>query len=97
MHSKGRLLANDTKGLCRVHQKYKSCQESGHLIHLPPHELQSIHLSWSFPLLGMDIVRPSPSTPGQCWFLLVAVGYFTKWIEEEPLTKITTKKVHGFI
>ncbi|KAL0451526.1 UNVERIFIED_CONTAM: hypothetical protein Slati_1130700 [Sesamum latifolium] len=38
---------------------------------------------------GMDIVGPFPLAAGQRKFLLVAVDYFTKWVEAEPLARIT--------
>ncbi|XP_022851454.1 uncharacterized protein LOC111373186 [Olea europaea var. sylvestris] len=34
---------------------------------------------------------------GQRKFLLVAVDYFTKWVEAEPLATITTAKIQGFV
>ena len=34
---------------------------------------------------------------GQTKFAVVAVDYFTKWAEAEPLTQITEKKTTGFI
>lgn len=34
---------------------------------------------------------------GQRKFLLVAIDYFTKWVEAEPLVTITIAKVQGFI
>ncbi|XP_073131539.1 uncharacterized protein [Henckelia pumila] len=46
---------------------------------------------------GMDIVGPLPLGPGQKKFLLVAVDYFSKWVEAEPLAKITEEAVLGFI
>ncbi|KAL0444489.1 UNVERIFIED_CONTAM: hypothetical protein Slati_2171600 [Sesamum latifolium] len=33
--------------------------------------------------------KPFPSAAGQRKFLLVAVDYFTKWVEAEPLARIT--------
>ena len=33
----------------------------------------------------------------QCKFVVVAIDYFTKWAEVEPLAKITNKKVKDFI
>ena len=30
-------------------------------------------------------------------YLLVAIEYFTKWIEAEPISQITTHKVHHFV
>nr|KYP52772.1 hypothetical protein KK1_025307 [Cajanus cajan] len=44
----------------------------------------------------MDILGPFPPAKGQLKFLLVAIDYFTKWIEACPLAKITTKNVQKF-
>nr|KYP55571.1 Transposon Ty3-I Gag-Pol polyprotein [Cajanus cajan] len=38
----------------------------------------------------------SPPAKGQLKFLLVAIDYFTKWIEACPLAKITTENVRKF-
>nr|KYP55953.1 Pol polyprotein [Cajanus cajan] len=45
----------------------------------------------------MDILGPFPLAKGQCKFLLVAVDYFTKWIEAEPLATITANNVQKFL
>nr|KYP42570.1 Pol polyprotein [Cajanus cajan] len=45
----------------------------------------------------MDILGPFPMAKGQCKFLLVAVDYFTKWIEAEPLATITAHNVQKFL
>nr|KYP65570.1 Pol polyprotein [Cajanus cajan] len=44
----------------------------------------------------MDILGPFPLAKGQVKFLLVAIDYFTKWIEAGPLAKITTENVQQF-
>lgn len=41
----------------------------------------------------MNILIPYPQAPGQLKFLIMAIDYFTKWIEEETLGKITTKNI----
>ncbi|KAL0449053.1 UNVERIFIED_CONTAM: hypothetical protein Slati_1461700 [Sesamum latifolium] len=46
---------------------------------------------------GMDIVGPFPLATGQRKFLLVAIDYFTKWVEAEPLARITEGEVMKFI
>ncbi|KAL0300465.1 UNVERIFIED_CONTAM: hypothetical protein Scaly_3045600 [Sesamum calycinum] len=46
--------------------------------------------------MGMDLVGPFPQAAGQRKFLFVAV-YFTKWVEAEPLAKITEKEVTKFV
>ena len=42
-------------------------------------------------------MEPFPPTPRGVKFLLVAVDYFTKWIESEPLATITGKKMINFM
>ncbi|KAL0355399.1 UNVERIFIED_CONTAM: hypothetical protein Sradi_3986800 [Sesamum radiatum] len=39
--------------------------------------------------MGIDIVGPFPLAAGQRKFLLVAVDYFTKWVEAKPLARIS--------
>ncbi|GFY84700.1 hypothetical protein Acr_03g0014740 [Actinidia rufa] len=49
-------------------------------------------------LLGIDILGPLPRAPLQRKFLIVAIDYFTKWIEAQPLAKITeenTRTLYG--
>nr|KYP33022.1 Pol polyprotein [Cajanus cajan] len=45
----------------------------------------------------MDILGPFPLAKGQCKFLLVAIDYFTKWIEAEPLATIMAGMVQKFL
>jgi len=45
----------------------------------------------------MDIIGPFPPASRQRKFLLVVVDYFTKWIEVEPLTRITATQVQQFV
>ena len=40
---------------------------------------------------------PLPIERGQCKFIIVAVDYFTKWVEAEPLATITEQKVRKFV
>ncbi|KAL0373590.1 UNVERIFIED_CONTAM: hypothetical protein Sradi_3274700 [Sesamum radiatum] len=48
-------------------------------------------------LWGIDIVGPFPLAAGQRKFLLVAIDYFSKWVEAEPLARITEGEVMKFI
>ena len=45
----------------------------------------------------MDILDPFSPGRGQVKFLIVAVDYFTKWIEAKPLATITAQQVQQFI
>ncbi|GFS40630.1 hypothetical protein Acr_00g0069590 [Actinidia rufa] len=47
---------------------------------------------WTFAQWRVDILGPLPQAPLQRKFLIVAIDYFTKWIEVEPLTKINKKE-----
>ncbi|XP_074377817.1 uncharacterized protein LOC141719343 [Apium graveolens] len=40
---------------------------------------------------GIDLIRDLPKTRGGVKYTVVAVDYFTKWAEAEPLSTITTK------
>lgn len=45
----------------------------------------------------MDLLGPFQLVKGQCKYLLVAVDYFTKWIEVEPLAIISANIVKKFL
>ena len=44
----------------------------------------------------MDLVGPLPTAPGNLRYAVVAVKYFTKWIESKPLATITSQVVKKF-
>jgi len=44
----------------------------------------------------MYILRTFPTTPRLRRLLLVAINYFMKWVEAEPLTNITVQVVQKF-
>ncbi|GFY98605.1 hypothetical protein Acr_13g0000060 [Actinidia rufa] len=52
---------------------------------------------WPFTQQGIDILGPLPQTPRQRKFLIVAIAYFTKWMEAQPIAKITEKNTTNFI
>ncbi|KAL0415847.1 UNVERIFIED_CONTAM: Gag-Pol polyprotein [Sesamum latifolium] len=47
--------------------------------------------------VGIDILGPFPQAIAQKKFIVVAVEYFTKWVEAEALAKITEKEMINFI
>lgn len=62
------------------------CQEYGNLIHSPASELHNLTSPWPFAIWGMDIIRKiSPKSTNGHEYILVAVDYFTKWIEATSL------------
>uniref|UniRef100_A0A2N9J5E4 Integrase catalytic domain-containing protein n=1 Tax=Fagus sylvatica TaxID=28930 RepID=A0A2N9J5E4_FAGSY len=44
-----------------------------------------------------DIMGPFPIGRRQLKFLVVAIDYFTKWVEAEPLATITKKNIQSFV
>nr|KYP40608.1 Gypsy retrotransposon integrase-like protein 1 [Cajanus cajan] len=76
-------------------QKYKECQQSDNVHQQPPKHLHQMMSPWPFAQWGMDILGPFPPAKGQL-FLVVAIDYFTKWIEAYPLAKITAENVQKF-
>ena len=51
----------------------------------------------NFAQWGMDIVRPLPAAAAQKKFLLVAMDYFSKWVEAEAYASIKDKDVTKFV
>ena len=45
---------------------------------------------------GIDIIGPFPLGKKQLKFLIVAIDYFTKWVEAERVTTIMEAKVTSF-
>ncbi|KAK1366125.1 hypothetical protein POM88_041686 [Heracleum sosnowskyi] len=66
-------------------------QKHAPVVRQPPEMLTSINSPIPFAMWGMDILGPFPMASAQRKFLIVAIDYFTKWIEAKPLAKITTK------
>ncbi|GJX93367.1 reverse transcriptase domain-containing protein [Tanacetum coccineum] len=46
---------------------------------------------------GIDIAGPFLEGPGKVKFLIVAIDYFTKWIEGKPVATITRAQVKKFV
>ena len=63
----------------------------------PPETLTSINSPIPFAMWGMDILGTFPVAIAQRKFLIVAIDYFTKWIEAKPLARITTEQVAQFL
>ncbi|GKB91087.1 reverse transcriptase domain-containing protein [Tanacetum coccineum] len=55
----------------------------------PQQPLTPITAPWLFCKWGIDIAGPFPEGPGKVKFLIVAMDYFTKWIEVKAMATIT--------
>ena len=78
-------------------RKCKICQEHAKISHLPSEPLTSVTSPWAFQQWGLDILGPLPIGKSQCKFIIVAMDYFTKWAEPEPLATITEQKIRNFV
>ncbi|XP_068503954.1 uncharacterized protein [Phaseolus vulgaris] len=76
----------------RYAQHCKQCQMHTDWHKAPPEELRSIYSPWPFHTWGIDILGPFPLAIRQMKYLIVAIEYFTKWIEAEPVAQITADK-----
>ncbi|GJU51262.1 reverse transcriptase domain-containing protein [Tanacetum coccineum] len=59
--------------------------------------MTSIMAPWPFYQWGMDILGPLPQASRKLKFVIVAIDYFTKWIEAKPVVMITGKDVKTFV
>ncbi|GKD99985.1 reverse transcriptase domain-containing protein [Tanacetum coccineum] len=80
-----------------VTQKCDSCQVHAPVPRHPKTLMTSIMAPWPFYQWGMDILGPLPQASGKLKFVIVAIDYFTKWIEAKPLARITGKDVKKFV
>ncbi|GJX40553.1 reverse transcriptase domain-containing protein [Tanacetum coccineum] len=59
--------------------------------------LTPITSPWIFYKWGIDIAGPFLEGPGKVKFLIVAIDYFTKWIEAKPVATIMGNQVKKFV
>ena len=78
-------------------KKCDKCQRFALISHLPHIDMVPMTSPWSFAQRGIDILEHLSQTPLQKKFLNVAIDYFTKWIEAEPLAQITKKNTKNYI
>ena len=85
------------KDVVELVKKCDKCQRFGNVQHIPRELMTSISSPWPFSTWGIDIIGLFPQGKKQVKFLLVAINYFTKWVETEPLTIIIERKIQNFV
>ena len=78
-------------------QKYDCYQFFTNLQHLPTTQLSQLSSPWPFVQWGMDILGPFFPATGQWKFSIIAINYFTKWVEAELLAHVTEHNVKSFL
>lgn len=74
----------------------EKCQIYDPFIHSLVDLLHSVISQWPFYQWGSNILGPFPLVGGQLKFIIVAVDYFTKWVEVEAISRITAERVRHF-
>ena len=87
-------MKKDTAELVR---KCESCQKYTNIQHQSASQLTSIIAPWLFAQWRIDILDPFSLASGQKKLIVIAIDYFTKWVEAESLTQITKSKIEDFI
>nr|GEV25000.1 reverse transcriptase domain-containing protein [Tanacetum cinerariifolium] len=87
-------MHTDARNLIR---ECKDCQVHHHVPRNSHEKLTPIASPWPFYKWGIDIAGHFPEGPGKVKFLIVAIDYFTKWIEARPVETITGTQVKKFV
>jgi hypothetical protein len=77
-------------------QKCEGCQKCARDQKQPSSLTQLIQPTWPLQRYGLDLLGPLPPAQGNLKYVVVAVEYFSKWIEEKPLATITSVTVQKF-
>ncbi|XP_015938645.1 uncharacterized protein LOC107464228 [Arachis duranensis] len=78
-------------------KKCVKCQQNANFARAPASELSLLTTSRPFAQWGVDLLGPFPVGPGQVKYLIVAIDYYTKWIEAEPLASISSANCRKFM
>ncbi|GJY06745.1 reverse transcriptase domain-containing protein [Tanacetum coccineum] len=87
MHKDARTLIRACQD-CQVHKPIPRNSQQ---------KLTPITSPWPFYKWGIDIAGPFPEGPRKVKFLIVAMDYFTKWIEAKPVATITGNQIKKFV
>ncbi|GAU31576.1 hypothetical protein TSUD_53990 [Trifolium subterraneum] len=84
---------------CYKHaRKCHKCQIYADKMHLPPTSLNVLSSPWPFSMWGIDMIgRIEPKASKGHRFILVAIDYFTKWVEAASYANVTKQVVAHFI
>ncbi|GKF75765.1 reverse transcriptase domain-containing protein, partial [Tanacetum coccineum] len=84
----------DARKLIRACQ---DCQVHRPVLRNPQQKLTPIMSPWPFYKWKIDIVGPFPEGLRKVKFLIVAMDYFTKWIEAKPVATIIGNQANGLV
>ncbi|XP_075645277.1 uncharacterized protein LOC142616282 [Castanea sativa] len=73
------------------------CQRFSNIPKQPLEYLTPMMAPWPFAQWELDILGPFHLGTRQIKYLVVGIDYFIKWVEAEPLAKITKQNVKNFV
>ncbi|XP_052734053.1 uncharacterized protein LOC128193383 [Vigna angularis] len=84
---------------CCAHvRKCEKCQKYADNINAPPVNINVLTAPWPFSMWGIDVIGAiEPKATNGHRFILVAIDYFTKWVEAASYANVTRKVVTKFI
>jgi hypothetical protein len=83
---------------CKFVKKCHKSQIYADKIHVPPTLLNVISSPWPFSMWGIDMIGMiEPKASNEHRFILVAIDYFTKWVEAASYANVTKQVVIRFI
>jgi len=84
---------------CCTHvRKCEKCQKYADNINTAPTTLNLMSAPWPFSMWGIDVIGAiEPKASNGHSFILVAIDYFTKWVEAASYVSVTRKVVTKFI
>ena len=77
--------------------KCEQCQRYAKIPRAPPTEITLMTSPWPFAVWGIDLVGSLPTGKGGVKYAIVAMDYYTKCVEAEPMKIITSKKALDFV
>ena len=82
----------------KVQCLHHDCQTHANLNHVPPSELCNMTSPWPFSVWGIDVIgRIASKASNGHEYILVAIDYFTKWVEVASYSMLKAKHVAWFI
>ncbi|XP_038699645.1 uncharacterized protein LOC119996937 [Tripterygium wilfordii] len=74
------------------------CQIYADKTHVPVNPLRVLAAPWPFSMWGIDVIGPiEPKASNGHRFILVAIDYFTKWVEANSYAKVTSNVIARFL
>ena len=79
-------------------RKCHNCQVYGNVSHFPSMELQAMTSLWPFAVWGIDIIGEVrlKASNGHL-YIIIAIDYFSKWVEAESYATVGLRKMARFI